>query len=173
MPEEKLICHVCKKEKKPYTVIMNTSPLSLATYFTAREDGEICERCDNYYAMTGVFKDATKEEYAIAEKAAWFSHKVLKWWEKDKKMDDADDESKHKRVWEGTDRIIQWYNDKFRNEKEAKEFAELLLKLWEKDKKPGIDIDYEYAWMGTHFIAEWCRKELTKNGGKIGNDNDN
>ena len=110
--KKKLICHVCKKGKKPYIVIMDSNMLSMVQHLTAREDGEICERCNNYYAMTGEFKDATKEEYEIAEKSAWFARMVLKWWEKDESLehdeDKGDIESVNMREWGGTHGLASW-----------------------------------------------------------------
>ena len=99
------ICHVCKKEKKPYTVILDNSVFSFLKYQTAREDGEICERCDRYYALTGEFKDATEAEFTIAEKAVWFAHMMLGWWTKDGKLTD---EGNQKRDWGGTEPIATW-----------------------------------------------------------------
>jgi len=42
-------CHVCKKRFKPYTIIMNSTPVSLAEYFHTREEGPICEKCNEDY----------------------------------------------------------------------------------------------------------------------------
>ena len=111
------ICHVCKKEKKPYTVIMTDNILSLIEYQTAREDGEICERCDKYFIMTGEFKDATKEEFEIAKKSVWFADMMLKWWERNKKMITPENfeeklKNENKREWEGTYMIAKWCRDK-------------------------------------------------------------
>ena len=114
MEEKKLICHVCGKEKKPYTVFMNISIFSLVEYMHAREDGEICQRCDQYYAMTGEFKEATEQEFEIAKKAVWFANMVKKFWEKDKSLifDDDDltnpDDGNNMRGWEGTAIIAAW-----------------------------------------------------------------
>lgn len=105
--KEKLICHVCGKEKKPYTVFIKNDIFSLTEYMHAREDGEICQRCDRYYAITGIFKEATKEEFEIAKKSAWFANMVKKFWEKDKKLD-CDDQEGDKRIWEGTAIIATW-----------------------------------------------------------------
>jgi len=99
------ICHVCKKEKKPYTVILDNKIISIIQYEEAREKGEICERCDNYFAMTGNFKDATKEEFEIAKKSSWFANTMLKWWEKDEEISEGKDNS---RDWEGTVAIASW-----------------------------------------------------------------
>jgi len=99
------ICHVCKKKKKPYLKIMDDNIMSFLDHENAREDGPICERCDNYFAMTGKFKDATKEEFEIAKKSAWFSRMMLKWWSKDKKINV---EKTNTREWEGTDMIASW-----------------------------------------------------------------
>ena len=98
-------CHVCKKEKKPYTVFLNNSILSIVTYQQARENGEICQRCDQYFAMTGEFKEATKEEFEIAKKSAWFARTMLKWWERNKVMVQFEDS---KREWDGTVDIAKW-----------------------------------------------------------------
>jgi hypothetical protein len=108
-------CYVCGKEKKPYTIIMKNNILSFIKYNQAREDGEICERCNQYFAMTGDLKEATEQEFENAEKAVWFAKMMLKWWEKDKKLlviDDKDNLSsieinvtKH---WEGTEIIAHW-----------------------------------------------------------------
>ena len=91
MVKEKLVCHVCGKEKKPYAVILDNNILSFLRYESAREDGEICQRCDQYYAMTGEFKDATEQEFENAKKAIRFTQTMLRWWEKDKKLVVIDD----------------------------------------------------------------------------------
>ena len=120
MKEEKLICHVCKKEKKPYTIFMNNDILSFLRYQEAREDGEICERCNQYHAMTGELKDATEQEFENAKKAMQFTRMMFKWWEKDKKLvviDDKDNpmmtdiqatKDENKRSWGGTEDIAKW-----------------------------------------------------------------
>lgn len=108
---KKEICHACKKVKKPYVVIMTNDAFSFIEYEQAREKGPICERCDNYYGMTGDFKDATKEEYEIAKKSAWFANMMLKWWERDQKMRyhiDEDLENEDLRSWEGIVSIAEW-----------------------------------------------------------------
>ena len=108
---KKEICHVCKKEKKPYVVFLKNDMFSIINYKQAREDGPICERCDRYYAMTGEFKDATDEEFEIAKKASWFAHMMLKWWEKDNKLTasiEIEDQIKDKRDWEGTEFVKRW-----------------------------------------------------------------
>lgn len=114
------ICHVCGCEKKPYLVIMENDFVSFIQYNEARREGAICERCDHYYAMTGEFKNATDEEFKIAELSCWFAHRMLEWWEKDKKngiIDDKDNplfvdikatEKENMRVWEGTYDIAKW-----------------------------------------------------------------
>ena len=120
---EKEICHVCKKEKKPYIVIMDSNIISLMEHERAREEGSICERCDKYFAMTGEFKDATDEEFEIAGRSAWFARMVLKWWEKDGKMDDGDDDV-NKRNWEGTSMLASWCRKELdKNKLEDKENA--------------------------------------------------
>ncbi len=103
--KKKEICHVCRKEKKPYTVFLTGNLFSFLQHEQAREDGPICERCDKYHAMTGEFKDATKEEFEIAKKAAWFVRMMLRWWEKDRKMDSDGENS---RDWEGTSYLAKW-----------------------------------------------------------------
>ncbi len=113
------ICHVCKKVKKSYIVFIDSNILSLMNHQTAREDGPICERCNQYYAMTGVFKDATSEEFEIAKQSAWFARMVLKWWEKDEKLafDDNDmmlDNSN--RQWEGTAMLSSWCREELSKE---------------------------------------------------------
>jgi hypothetical protein len=60
---KKEICHVCGKEKKPYTLFINNDIFSFPKYKQAREDGAICQRCDQYFAMTGEFKEATEQEF--------------------------------------------------------------------------------------------------------------
>jgi hypothetical protein len=105
------ICHVCKKEKKPYVVILDNSIMSMSDYITAREDGPICQRCYSYYAMTGEFKDATQEEYDIAKKAVEFANLMLLWWEKDKKLI-TDNNEDNKRNWNGTEVIKKWYRER-------------------------------------------------------------
>jgi len=103
------ICHVCKKDKKPYVVFMDSNMLSYIEYEQAREKGPICERCDNYYAMTGEFKDATNEEFEIAKKAAWFARTMQKWWEKDNKLKAEEDlMPENMRDWEGTASLARW-----------------------------------------------------------------
>ena len=104
MPE---ICHVCRKKRKPYVVIMTDNPLSVIKYLDVREPGPICERCDRYYAMTGEFREASTAEFRIAEKSAWFANMMLKWWEKDEKLS-ADIEEEDKRNWGGTEDIARW-----------------------------------------------------------------
>lgn len=99
------ICHVCGKEKKPYLLIVDNNILSFIEYEQAREDGPICERCNSYFAMTGEFKDATEEEFEIAKQAAWFARMMLRWWEKDGKMNP---DLPAMRDWEGTTSIATW-----------------------------------------------------------------
>jgi len=103
----KEICHVCGKEKKPYTVFLKNNLISLLKYKEAREKGSICQRCDQYFAMTGEFKDASQEEFENAKKAVWFAKTMLKWWEKDKKLN-SDSTEESKRSWEGTEFIAKW-----------------------------------------------------------------
>jgi len=135
----------------------------MITHYMAREDGEICERCNKYYAMTGEFKDATDHEFKIAEKASWFSYKMLAWWEKDKKMD-CDGDIYNNRDWPGTHSIYKWYVNKFKNIKEAEEFVRLIGLWWERDTPNYEKPEYNpRCWDGTAFIAAWCRNHLNKN----------
>lgn len=106
----KEICHVCKKEKKPYIVILTDDIFSLIHYEQAREKGKICQRCDQYFAMTGEFKDATDEEFELAKKASHFAYTFGKWWEKDKPHSVDDDDY---RKWEGTVNLVKWYRKEF------------------------------------------------------------
>jgi len=113
------ICHVCGKEKKPYIVILDNNVLSLMHHEMAREDGPICERCNNYFGMTLEFKDATDEEFKLARESIKFSHAMLDWWIKDKDfvpqgdgyMDPDPEEDK--RSWGGTHDIAKWYRDEY------------------------------------------------------------
>lgn len=73
----------------------------------AREKGEICERCDRYFAMTGEFKDATEKEFEDAKKSCEFARMMSAWWEKDKKLYPDCTES-NMRDWEGTASIASW-----------------------------------------------------------------
>ena len=90
--KEKIKCHVCGKEKKPYIVILDNNILSLHSHFEARKDGEICERCDQYFAMTGELKASTDKEFEIAKKASWFARMVLAWWEREYKLNNEVDD---------------------------------------------------------------------------------
>ena len=123
--KKKEICHVCKKEKKPYIVFMDDSILSWLLHQQAREDGEICQRCDQYHAMTGEFKEATESEFELAKKSCEFARNMLKWWEKDEKLDADGDNS---REWGGLDGIKKWYRKEFaksqRNEKGGRKMKE-------------------------------------------------
>lgn len=112
MEEEKKeieICHVCKREKKPYIVLITNNIMEHLNYKQAREDGPICERCNTYHAMTGEFKDATDKEHENARKACNFALLVAKWWEKDKKLDyEIDIREENKRDWPGTHDLRKW-----------------------------------------------------------------
>ena len=103
--ENKEICHVCGNEKKPYTVFITDDIFSFLQHEQAREDGPICQRCDQYHAMTGDFKNATEKEFEIAKKAAWFSRMMLKWWKLKGKISPDKDTI---RSWEGTSPIAKW-----------------------------------------------------------------
>lgn len=101
----KEICHVCGKEKKPYVVFLNDSIFSYIHHEQAREKGPICQRCDQFFAMTGEFKDATDEEFELTREANIFAHEMKNWWEKDKKLSEED----NSREWEGTFNIAKWF----------------------------------------------------------------
>ncbi len=117
----KEICHVCKKGKKPYHKFMNMDVFNIIQHHQAREDGSICERCDTYFALTGEFKEPTDEELRLAQKSVRFAKVMLKWWEKDNKMDIGDpediyampDEEKNKRSWGGLVDVAKWYRKEF------------------------------------------------------------
>ena len=110
--KNKKICHVCGKEKKPYTVLLRNNALDMITYLSAREKGEICQRCDQYHAMTNEFKDATDKEFKDAEKAREFASMMFKWWTKDNELYCGNSYEKYKvddkRDWEGTAGISEW-----------------------------------------------------------------
>ena len=114
---EKEICHVCGKEKKPYTVFMKNDIFSFLKYEQAREDGAICERCDRYFAMTGEFKDATEQEFENAKKSVWFAKMLLQWWERNEKMDADGD---NMREWDGTENIAKWCRNVLNSNSEPK-----------------------------------------------------
>ena len=107
--EIKEVCHVCGKQKEPYTVIMKNDMFSYLSYEQAREDGPICERCDRYFAMTGELKEPSDEEFENAKIAARFANNMRDWWEKDKKLEIEGDSF---REWEGTALISRWLRDK-------------------------------------------------------------
>ncbi len=116
----KEICHVCGKEKKPYIVFMDMDVMNMINHYMAREKGPICERCDQYFAMTLEFKDATDKEFKIARESIKFSQAMLKWWTKDKDfqkqpandyMDPSPEEDK--RSWGGTHNISEWYRKEY------------------------------------------------------------
>ena len=116
---KKPICHVCGKEKKPYTVIMNSSIFNYIRYNQAREKGEICERCDRYFAMTGEFKDATVEEFEDAKKSCEFARMMLAWWENHKKLD-MDNNFNNIRNWEGIEPIRKWCREHLKSKRGKK-----------------------------------------------------
>ncbi len=126
--KEKKICHVCTKEKKPYLKIMDRDIYSFLRHEQAREKGEICQRCDNYFAMTGEFKDATEKEFEVARKSVHFASAMLRWWQKDKKFDLGEpddyyyigDSDENKRDWGGTHDIAKWYRGEY-SEKETQD----------------------------------------------------
>ena len=117
MKNKKLICHVCGKEKKPYTVFITDDIMSLLQYEQAREDGEICQRCDQFYAMTGEFKNATKKEFEVAKKSSWLANMMVKWWCKGGKLNE---DEVNKRDWEGTKKIASWCRDELSSSEKQK-----------------------------------------------------
>ncbi len=106
--EELKFCHVCKKEKKAYTVLLNNDLFSYLCYESAREGGEICQRCDQYYAMTGELKESTKEEFKKAEEACKFAQMMFQWWTRDRQLDCGNNIMQ----WEGINEIAKWYREK-------------------------------------------------------------
>ncbi len=104
----KEICHVCGKEKKPYVVFLDDSIMSIIDYDAAREDGPICERCNDYFAMTGLLKDATDEEFELAKQSVKFSRQMFDWWESKKKMSFDGDNS---REWDGIYNLRKWFRE--------------------------------------------------------------
>lgn len=109
--KEKPICWVCKKEKKPYVVFMNSDVFSYLSYEQARENGEICERCDKYFAMTGDFKDATEEEFELAVQSVRFANQLKDFWEREVEISPDND---NKQDWSGTYYIQRWFRDKYK-----------------------------------------------------------
>lgn len=110
LPQEIKICWVCKKEKKPYLVFLKDDIIDYLTYLDARKNGEICERCDKYYAMTGEFKDSTEEEFNLAVDAIKFAYRLRDLFEEDKLLDS---EKENKLEWKGTKNISSWYRNKY------------------------------------------------------------
>jgi hypothetical protein len=53
-------------------------------------------------------KKYIEEEFELAKKSVEFARNMLKWWEKDKKLD-IDGESL--RAWEGTALISKWFRE--------------------------------------------------------------
>ena len=114
---KKEICHVCKKEKKPYTIFMTNNIFEIIHYHKAREKGPICERCDQYAGITGEFKEPTDEEFEIAINSVKFANLMMAWWEKEKRLDYDGDNKNNDREWEGKSPIALWYRDKFQSKK--------------------------------------------------------
>ena len=115
--QPKEICHVCGNEKEPYIIFMKDDIFSFLQYQNAREDGPICERCDQYHAMTGEFNYANDVEFENAKKAAEFSRYMLAWWTKDNKLDFEGD-GDNSRDWEGTAMISRWLRERLNKENE-------------------------------------------------------
>lgn len=110
--EEKLPkCWVCGKDKKPYVVFLQDDIFAFIDYNTARENGDICERCYNYFCMTHEFKEPTDKEIEIAKQAQIFARNMLLWWEKDKKLN-LNNNSENYRNFEGTETIAKWFREK-------------------------------------------------------------
>ena len=108
MTDNKKICHVCGKEKKSYNVFIRNNYFDLLHYNMARQKGEICQRCDQYYAMTSEFKDATDKEFEDAKKARNFANMMLAWWEKDESFGNRLNSEDGLREWGGTVNISKW-----------------------------------------------------------------
>ena len=107
------ICHVCGRIKKPYMLLMTNNIFNYLDYEHAREEGPICERCDQYFALTHEFKDASEEEFQIAVVAQITANILLHWWESKGKMD-QDDEESHKRSWPGTEDYKRYVREYFK-----------------------------------------------------------
>ena len=64
-------CHVCGKDKHSYEVYFKSDIFSIMqfskTHEEARKGGEICQRCDSYYAMTRILKEPTEQEFNEAK----------------------------------------------------------------------------------------------------------
>lgn len=111
------ICHVCKKEKEPYTLVISNSILSYITYLDARKEGPICKRCNKYYGFTGEFKEPTDEELQLAQEAITFAKNVSRWWQEQRPNHCAKDDSFTEREWPGTRALFQWYRDNAQKKK--------------------------------------------------------
>ncbi len=72
-----ILCHVCGKKKVPYIVFLTDSIMGYMQYEQAREGGEICERCDKFYAMTGELREPTEKEFETAKKACEFARNMF------------------------------------------------------------------------------------------------
>jgi hypothetical protein len=117
--KKNLICWVCGKKKKPYFKFMTDDILSILRHYQAREKGEICEKCDTYFILTGEFKDATDEEMEVAKISRGFANKMLEWWIKDKPLDP--DLLDSNREWEGTEAIAKWSRENYFKKKRTLE----------------------------------------------------
>jgi len=151
---KKEICHVCGKEKKPYTVFMEDSIFSFLNYEQARENGAICERCDKYFAMTGEFKDASEEEFELAKKSVEFARMLLKWWEKDEKMSEDKD---NKRDWEGTETIAKWCRDVLNSNSEPKGSTHKCFVCEKECPCDCLEIDTDYGCI--YFCSMKCYRK--------------
>ena len=154
MDDEKTLCHICKVKKKPYTVIMNSDPLSMASYFTARDDGEICEDCWNYYCLTNELKPHTEIELNNAKIGNEFGILLSKWWFKDNEIDIYHEYNNLRKLDTDQD-MIKWFETELKNNKKAILYNKLLKKWWNKD-----GICEKHNWGGMNYISKWCREYL-------------
>ena len=128
-------CHVCGREKKPYVVLLDNNILSYMLYEQAREDGPICQRCDQYYAMTGEFKDPSEEEFRVARDSVMFARLMHEWWTKNSPLDP---DGPSLRDWDGTRNIARWYRERTLEPKTKPEGGENVKAL-----KNMTDEEYE------------------------------
>lgn len=169
---KKLICHVCGKEKKPYTVFLKNNAFSLIRYNQAREKGEICQRCDQYFAMTGEFKDATEQEFQMAKNSVTFSQLVFKWWCNDKPLmitgDELKDLNENKRNWQGTIVVSKFFAkfmqkqnlfDNSEISEKAVYFANIFKLWWISDNH---QLNHTRDFYGTEYLKDWYLKQISK-----------
>jgi len=113
-------CHVCKKAKLPYMLFMTDSVISMVNYKQAREKGEICERCNEYFALTNEFKEPSDEELQVARDAVHFANNMSVWWQKDKPFDiDNPTDEKENREWDGIYNLAKWYREEHKTKEKT------------------------------------------------------